>query len=125
MPEGGSYATEGLCWSPSAMRRTVVISLGVLEFLAALVLVGIAWQLPGPAEVQDSVGRVEHVSHQTGVQVKAMGRQLHALRQRRPQVRALALRLQEQMRLVADNVRSQQLDEDTLRAVSDSLGDTA
>jgi chromosome segregation ATPase len=107
------------------MRRTVVLSLGVFEFLAALVLVGIAWQLPGPAEVHDSVGRVERVSRQTSAQVKAVGRQLHILRERRPQVRALALRLQEQMRLVADNLRSQQIDEDTLQTVSDSLGDTA
>jgi chromosome segregation ATPase len=107
------------------MRRSLFQVLGVLESLVALVLLAFAWQLPGPAEVHDRVGRVERVSRQTGRQVEQLRQRLEALRERRPQMQALALRLQAQMRLVNDNLTSQQIDYATVRTVSDALGDVA
>jgi hypothetical protein len=107
------------------MRRTVFHALGVLEFLVALVLLAFAWQLPGPAEVHDRVGRVERVSRQTGRQVEQLRKRFEALRERRPQMQALALRLQTQMRLVNDNLAGQKVDYATVRNVSDALGDVA
>jgi chromosome segregation ATPase len=107
------------------MRRVIFLCLGVLEFLVALVLLAFAWQLPGPAEVHDGVGRVEKVGKQTGTQVRQLRAQLHRLRERRPQLHAMAVRLQEEMRTVTDHLRAQQIDYDTVRTVSDALGDVA
>ena len=66
------------------IRRAVFLSLGTLEFLVALVLVGFAWQLPGPREVHDRVGRVERVSRASSAQVQALREQVQTLRERRP-----------------------------------------
>jgi hypothetical protein len=107
------------------MRRTAFLVLGVLEALVAAVLLVFAWQLPGPAAVHDSVGRVERVSRQTGAQIRRLREQVHLLRESRPRMQELAVRLRDQMRLVSDNLQDQQIDYPTLRAVSDALGDTA
>jgi uncharacterized phage infection (PIP) family protein YhgE len=107
------------------IRRAVFLSLGTLEFLVALVLVGFAWQLPGPREVHDRVGRVERVSRASSAQVQALREQVQTLRERRPQLQALALRLQKQMREVDNSVRSQQVDYTTVRAIQGSLGEVA
>jgi chromosome segregation ATPase len=107
------------------MRRSVFLSLGVLEFLVALVLLAFAWQLPTSAEVGETVGRVAGVGRQTGRQVHALREQLRSLRDRRPQLHELALRLQEQMRTVNEHLRGQQVDYDTVRAVSEAMGEAA
>jgi hypothetical protein len=107
------------------MRRIVFLSLGVLESLVALVLLACAWQLPGPAEVRETAGQVARVGRQTGRQVDGVRQQLHGLRQRRPQLHDLAVRLQEQMQTVTDNLRSQRVDYDTVRTVSEAMGDVA
>src|SRR5262245_33682919 len=107
------------------MRRIVFVSLGVLEFLVALVLLAFAWQVPGPADVQEGVGRVEKVGKQTGRQVRQLRAQLQVIRERRPQLHAMAVRLQEEMRTVTDHLRGQQVDYGTVRTVSEALGDVA
>jgi chromosome segregation ATPase len=107
------------------MRRIVFLSLGVLEFLVALALVGFAWQLPTSAEVGESIGRVGRVGRQTSMQVRRLRSQLHSLGERRPQVYDLTVHLQEQLRTVTDNLRSQQVDYDTVRTVSDAMGEVA
>jgi DNA repair exonuclease SbcCD ATPase subunit len=107
------------------MRRTVFLSLGVLEFLVALVLLAFAWQLPGPAEVGDTVGRVERVSKQASGQVRHLREQVALLRERRPQLQALTVRLQQEMRVVNAHLRHQQLDPEAVRVVGDALGEVA
>ncbi len=107
------------------MRRTIFLSLGVLEFLVALVLLVFAWQVPGPDEVQDGMARVERVGKQTGKLTRQLHDQLHVLRERRPQLQAMAVRLQEEMRTVTDHLRGQQVDYNTVRTVSEALGDVA
>ncbi len=107
------------------MRRTVFVSLGVLEFLVALALLAFAWQVPGPAEVREGVGRLEKVGRQTGRQVRQLREQLHAIGERRPQLHAMAVRLQEEMKTVTDHLRHQQVDYGTVRTVSEALGDVA
>ncbi|HZY86984.1 MAG TPA: hypothetical protein VFE78_19270 [Gemmataceae bacterium] len=107
------------------IRRAVFLSLGVLEFLVALVLVGFAWQLPGPREVHDRVGRVERVSRDSSAQIQALREQVQSLRERRPQLQTLALRLQKQMRAVDADVKSRQVDYTTVRTIHDSLGEVA
>jgi ABC-type transporter Mla subunit MlaD len=107
------------------MRRYVFLSLGVLEFFVALALLGFAWQLPNAAEVGETVSRVARVGRQTGRQVHALRDQLHSLRERRPQLHELAVRLQEQMRTVNEHLRGQQVDYDTVRTVSEAMGEAA
>ncbi|HEY7313371.1 MAG TPA: hypothetical protein VH643_28740 [Gemmataceae bacterium] len=107
------------------MRRIIFLSLGVLELLSAAVLVYFSWQLPGHREVEDTAARAERVTKHTGEQVQRLRDQLRGLRERRPQMQALALRLQEEMHVVNDQLKSQQVDYDTVKTLSDSLGDAA
>jgi uncharacterized phage infection (PIP) family protein YhgE len=107
------------------MRRIVFLSLGILESFASLVLFFFAHELPGSEEVQDGVGRVERVSRQTTAQVQRLRNQVATLRERRPQLQEMAVRLQKQMRLVTDNLKDQSIDYDTVKTVGESLGDAA
>jgi chromosome segregation ATPase len=107
------------------MRRTIFLSLGVLEFLVAVVLLAFAWQVPGSDEVQEGVSRVAKVGKQTGRQVRQLREELHVLRERRPQLQALAVNLQQEMRTLTDHLRGQQVDYNSVRTVSDALGDVA
>ncbi len=107
------------------MRRIVFLTLGVLESIVALVLFYFAHELPGSVEVQDGVGRAERMSQQTLTQVQRLRKQLVSLRERRPQLQELAIRLQLQMRQVTDNLKDQTIDYDTVRMVGDSLGEAA
>ena len=107
------------------MRRIIFMSLGGLELLSAVVLVYFAWQLPGRNEVEETMGRAQRVTKQTGTQVQRLRDQFRTLRERRPQMQALAGRLQDEMRIVNDQLKTQQIDYDTVRTLSDSLGDVA
>jgi methyl-accepting chemotaxis protein len=107
------------------MRRVVFLSLGVLEFLVALVLLGFAWQLPGDREVRAHVGRVEKVGNNTTNQLRKIREHVRNLQAQRPQLHDMAVRLQEEMRLVNDSLRHQRLDYATVKTVSDALGDVA
>jgi uncharacterized phage infection (PIP) family protein YhgE len=107
------------------MRRIVFLSLGLLELLSAGVLVYFACQLPGRQEVEDTMGRAERVTRQTGVQVQQLRDRFRVLRERRPQMQALALRLQEEMRAVNEELKTKQIDYNTVRTLSDALGDVA
>src|SRR5438876_8166354 len=104
------------------MRRIVFLSLGVLEALVSLVLFYFARELPGPDDVQDGVGRVERVSRQSAAQVQSLRKQVATLRERRPQLQDMAVRLQQQMRVVADHLKDQSIDYDTVKTVGESLG---
>jgi uncharacterized phage infection (PIP) family protein YhgE len=107
------------------MRRCVFTAMGVLEAAVALVLLGFAWYLPGPSDVHDKVERVEKVSNQSSKQVANLRGQVHALRERQPVVRDLAQRLDRHTKDITGNLKEQQLDYDSVRTVSDSLGDVA
>jgi chromosome segregation ATPase len=99
--------------------------LGVLEVLAALMLAGITWQLPGSNEVHDTVGRVERVSQETGLQVRNLQKQVHLLSERRPQLQQLARRLQVQMKFINDDLRHQRIDYSAIDTTTEALGDVA
>ncbi len=104
------------------MRRIIFLSLGMLELLSAAVLVHFAWQLPGNAEVEDTMGRAERVTQRTGVQVQRLRDQVRVLRERRPQMQALAQRLQEEMRVINDQLKTQKIDYNTVQTLSDCAG---
>src|SRR3954471_22622643 len=99
------------------MRATLFVGLGLLEAALATVLAVFAWQLPGPAEVRDGVGRAERVSRQTGDQVRRLQEQVQGLRERRPQMHELAVRIQGQLRAVTDGLRGQRVDFSTVQTV--------
>ncbi|HWG41871.1 MAG TPA: hypothetical protein VN688_03725 [Gemmataceae bacterium] len=107
------------------MRRIVFLSLGVLELVSAVVLVYFAWQLPGRREVEDTMGRAERVTQRTGQQVQRLRDQVRVLRERRPQMQALAQRLQKEMQVVNDQLKTQKIDYNTVQTLSDALGDVA
>lgn len=107
------------------MRRLIFLVLGALELLSAVVLVYFAWLVPGRREVEDAAAKAERVTHHSGTQVQRLRDQLHLLHERRPQMQALALRLQSEMRVVNDHLKTQKIDYETVQALRDALGDAA
>lgn len=107
------------------MRRLVFLILGALELLSAGVLVYFAWLVPGRREVEEAADRAERVTRHTGAQVQRLRDQFRLLHERRPQMQALALRLQSEMRVVNEHLKTQKIDYDTIRALSDALEDAA
>jgi hypothetical protein len=107
------------------MRRTLFFALGVLEILVAAVLLVLAWQLPGAAEVEDKVGRVEKVSRETAGQVRGLRDQFRLLRRRQPEAQELAQNLRVQMKRLYDSLKSQEVNYDAAHSIRDSLGEVA
>jgi DNA repair exonuclease SbcCD ATPase subunit len=107
------------------MRRLLFTTLGILELVAALVLFAFAYQLPGPAEVHETVGRAERVSTSAGKQVKRLRGQLQAVRANQPKVQQLTLQLQSQLHTVNNALQRQQVDYSAIETMSRSLGSTA
>src|SRR5579885_1248498 len=107
------------------MRRLIFLILGILELLSAGVLVYFAWLVPGRHEVEDAAARAERVTRHSGAQIQRLRDQFRLLHDRRPQMQALALRLQSEMRVVNDQLKTQRIDYDTVRVLRDALGDAA
>jgi TolA-binding protein len=107
------------------MRRIVFLFLGALELLSAAVLVHFAWLVPGRHEVEETSARAERITGSTGAQVQHLRDQFRLLRERRPQMQSLALRLQAEMRVINDQLKTQRIDYDTVKTLSDSLGEAA
>jgi uncharacterized phage infection (PIP) family protein YhgE len=105
------------------MRTVVFAALGLLELAVAVVLFSFGWSLPSGADVEDSFARVGHVTSRTGEQVRLLREQVNGFRD--PEMQRLAGRFQTQMRRVAGTLRSQTIDFDTVRTMSDALGDVA
>jgi uncharacterized phage infection (PIP) family protein YhgE len=107
------------------MQRLFFWCLGGLELAAAIVLLVIAWQLPGPADVEEMSSRVEKVSRNAGRQVRNLRRQVTLVRSRQPELLRLAQKLEKQMRGVSDSVSDQQLNGEVLVSVGDALKNVA
>jgi uncharacterized phage infection (PIP) family protein YhgE len=105
------------------MRRTLFRVLGVLELLVALVLVSLAYELPGTEEVERSFQSAERVTDRTGTQVKLLRQHVQDLQ--RMELQQLSGRLQKETRAVTAMIRGQSVDFDTVRAMSDALGEVA
>lgn len=107
------------------MRRILFLILGGLELLSAALLLYFAWLVPGRRDVEDAMNRADRITHGTGVQVELLRDRFRLLRERRPQMRELALHLQTEMRFVNEQLKTQKLDYETVKTLSDSLGDAA
>src|SRR5260370_21193869 len=100
------------------MRRLIFFSLGVLEALAAGVLVLFAFTLPTPRDVNDKAERDENVSQAAGDQVKGLRGQLKGIRERQPQLKDRAERLNNEMRQARRTLDKQTPDEATRNNMS-------
>jgi hypothetical protein len=107
------------------MRRLVFLGLGVLELGACVLLVSFAWQLPGPADVEDARSRVEKVSRNASRQVRNLRRQVTRIRQRQPELLVLSRRLERQMSVVNANLSGRRFNGDGLATAREALGDVA
>lgn len=105
------------------MRKWLFLTLGVLEFVVAAVLVAFGWQLPNRAEVDASFDKAEHVTRKTSQQVRLARQQIHDLR--RPEIRDLASRLGKETRSVTGSLREQRIDFEAVRTTRDALRDVA
>jgi DNA repair ATPase RecN len=107
------------------MRRALSVSLGTLEVLVALVLVALAWQLPGSEDVQAHTRRLEGLSRQATHQLRDFRGQVRVLQEGRPKLQDMAQGLQKELALVTDLLSKQRLDHGTVSIVSDALGKAA
>lgn len=105
------------------MRRTIFLTLGILEFAVAGLLIEVGGQLPHPGEVNRGFDRAERVTRHAGAQVSILRRQVHDLR--RPELQELAGRLRSQTRTVTATLRHQQIDFQTVGTMRDALADVA
>jgi uncharacterized phage infection (PIP) family protein YhgE len=105
------------------MRRTVFVLLGLLELILAFVLTNLGFQLPATEEVERSFQSAERVTGRTGTQVRLLYEHVQGLR--RMEIQQLATRLQKETRAVTMMVRGQSVDFDTVRTMSDALGEVA
>lgn len=105
------------------MRRTVFRLLGILELVVAGVLIDLGCQLPRTADVERSFHSAARVTDRSGIQVKLLHQQVQDLR--RMELQQLSARLQKQTRAVTTMVRGQSVDFDTVRTMSDALGEVA
>src|SRR5438094_83677 len=105
------------------MRRTVFLTVGVLEYVVAFALIYLAWQIPDKEEIHRSFGTVERVTQRASSQVRLLQRQVGLLR--RPGLKDLARRLKAQAREFAGLLKTQTLDEESVRALRNSLGEVS
>jgi ABC-type transporter Mla subunit MlaD len=105
------------------MRRTVFAVLGILEFIVAIVLIHLSLQFPTTEDVQRSFRSAERVTDRTGMQVRLLHEQVQGLR--RMELQQLSTRLQKETRAVTMMIRGQSVDFDTVRTMSDALGEVA
>src|SRR5262249_27635335 len=101
--------------------RTVIFTfVGLLELAIAATLIGFAWALPNKAEIAQGFTNIEQATKRTGDQVDLIREQVHDLR--RPELKELTDRLQDQTRVVARTLRKQKVDYKTLETLSGALG---
>jgi uncharacterized phage infection (PIP) family protein YhgE len=107
------------------MRRAIFFTLGILEVIVAAVLVYFLAILPGPADVEKGVGRLQSVTRQASAQVGGLGDKMRALSERQPELHRLAARMRTQTQGLAELLRNHVVNFDTLQAVGDALGEVA
>ncbi len=107
------------------MRRLPYLSAGVLELCAAVVLVALVWELPGPVELRTIFGRAERVGEESSSSVRRLRQQLNSFGERQPEMQKIAGQMQRQLKQVSEHLANQQIDFQAIEAVRDALGDVA
>src|SRR5258708_4163213 len=105
------------------MRRTIFLTVGLLELVVGMVLVSLGCQLPGAADVDRSFQSAGRVTDRASNQVGVLRSQVAELR--RLELPELSTRLQKQTRAVTATLRAQAVDFDAVGAMRDALGEVA
>jgi ABC-type transporter Mla subunit MlaD len=105
------------------MRRTIFRLLGILELGVTIALIDLGCQLPPTADVERSFSSAERVTDRSGTQVRLLHQQIQDLRWM--ELQQLSAQLQKQTRAVTTLIREQSVDFDTVRTMSDALGEVA
>ncbi len=105
------------------MRRTIFLLLGFLEFVVAVVLVHLIYQVPSTTQVDRSFHSAERVTDRAGNQVRLLRQQVQGLR--RMELQQLSKRLQNETRTVTATMRAQTIDFETVRSMRDALGEVS
>src|SRR5439155_9017674 len=105
------------------MRRTLFLTLGLMELAVAILLACMGSQLPGSAEVDRSFESAGRVTDRAGAQVSLLRQQVQTLR--RMELQQLAGRLQRQTETITATLRKQPVDFDTIGTMRDALGEVA
>ncbi len=105
------------------MRSGIRLSIGILETILAGVLFVIGWQLPHSDSVEDSFGRVEHVTRNAEAQVRSMREQISELR--RKDFPKVASQLRAQTRSFSAKWKDPALDFPTAEAIDATVAESA
>jgi uncharacterized phage infection (PIP) family protein YhgE len=105
------------------MRRAVFLTFGLLELVAAGLLVNLGWQIPTSEEVDKSFQGASRVTDRAGSQVQLLREQVQGLQ--RIELEQLTERLRKQTHSVTAILKNQSIDFDTVRTMRDALGEVA
>jgi uncharacterized phage infection (PIP) family protein YhgE len=105
------------------MRRAVFLSIGLLELVAAGLLVNLGLQVPTTEDVDKSFLSANRVTDRANSQVRLLRQQVEGFQ--RLELERLTDRLQAQTRAVTSILKAQTVDFDTVSAMRDALGEVA
>jgi len=107
------------------MRRILLVGLGLLEIVAAGLLLFVTTLLPTEIDLRGPVGRVERLSERAENQLGQLRDRVGALREKKPAIRAAARELRDNTQAFTDALTSHVVDFVTLQNIGDSLSDVA
>src|SRR5262245_58716741 len=105
------------------MRRSVFLTLGLLELAAAGLLVAVAFQLPGGRQVERSFAQAQRVTGETAKQIAFLREDLQKVHD--PRVVELLKKLEPQLPRIQARLRADDLNPDVLVEANQSLGKLA
>ena len=103
------------------MRRLIFIAIGALEFSVVAVLLRLAYEIPGSAEINQGFQSAGQVTEKAGAQVRLLRDQVKTLQ--RMELHQVSARLQKQAEIITSTLRSQTVDFETVGSMRDAVAD--
>jgi hypothetical protein len=103
------------------MRRLIFFAIGALEFSVVAVLLHLAYQIPGSAEINQGFQSAGQVTEKAGAQVRLLRDQVKTLQ--RMELHQISARLQKQAEIITSTLRSQTVDFETVGSMRDAVAD--
>jgi hypothetical protein len=103
------------------MRRLIFLAMGALELSVVAVLLRLAWQIPGNAEINEGFQSAGQVTEKAGAQVRLLREQIKTLQ--RMELHQVSARLQKQAEIITSTLRSQTVDFETVSSMRDAVAD--
>src|SRR5262245_57701656 len=100
------------------MRRSVFFSLGLLELVAAALLVAVAFHLPSNEQVERSFTRARSVTGETAKQIAFLHDELEKVHD--PRVKDLLKRIEPHLPRIRAQLRADNLNPDVLQEANQS-----